>query len=183
MQAVAKKRLCCLHCCKTRRWQGWLPQRCSFLTVSCHLSAQDRPQLIPTELCLSPGMFQTPPSTSSLLPHLDNQQAICCSCYPRRNNPAGTWIRCLTQGQMHQVSSLPVIVEQSNTKPLPPEPCNAHSQPTPHCTGVTLGLDRKYLLSYHSDLNYSKHRAWCHKGGQEHIWILTAGLRKGKAIP
>lgn len=53
VQAVGKKRLCCLHCCKTQQWQGWLPQRCSFLTVSCHLSAQDRPQLIPTELCLS----------------------------------------------------------------------------------------------------------------------------------
>lgn len=38
---------------KTRWRQGCLPQRCSFLTVSCHLSAQDRPQLIPTELWLS----------------------------------------------------------------------------------------------------------------------------------
>lgn len=55
-------------------------------------------QLIPSELRLFPGIFQIPPSTSSLLPHLDNQQSICCSHYPWRNKFAGTWVRRLTHG-------------------------------------------------------------------------------------
>lgn len=97
-QAVEQKRPCCLHCCKTQ--PGLAAQICSFLTVSCHLSAQARAQLIPTKLWL----FQIPPSTSCLPPHLDKQQTICCSRCPWRNKAAGTWMRCLTHGEMHYIN-------------------------------------------------------------------------------
>lgn len=165
---MEKKRLCCLHCCKTRRWQGWLPQRCSFLTMSCHLSVQDRPQPPPTHPqqaeafprhLPNPSKHQLSASTSgqpaiSLLLTLPMEKQVCWNM-GKTFNP---WIDAL-----EQLLDTNPRAEQYKATASWNFQCSspAHSSPALEL----LGLDREYLLSYHSDLNYAKHTAWYHKGG------------------